>query len=198
MMVQIDQPAERTPFYPPKETQYWTTVRSPLGALTLLSNGEALTGLYLPTNHRQPPVLATLCEDRAPFSEAIRQIETYFDHGLTAFALPLAPSGSAFQLLVWQALVTIPYGETRSYGAVARLLGAPKAGRAVGQANARNPLALIVPCHRVIGSSGQLTGYASGLDQKQWLLSHEGAPFGAHGLVAAAQPRHSAPVRAQS
>lgn len=193
MMASIEHRAQTGPFRRPRETRFRATVQSPLGALSLLSDGEALTGLYLPTNRRRPPILATLRHDRAPFSEAIRQIEAYFDHDLRAFTLPLAPQGTLFQVRVWQALLTVPYGETKSYGEIAQLLGDPKAARAVGHANANNPLALIVPCHRVIGSSGQLIGYASGLEQKKWLLTHEASSLSANTRMGAALAPHRAP-----
>jgi methylated-DNA-[protein]-cysteine S-methyltransferase len=101
------------------------------------------------------------------------QLAAYFAGELTTFDLPLAAPGTAFQRRVWQALVEIPFGEARSYGEVARAIGHPTASRAVGAANGKNPLAIVVPCHRVIGAGGQLTGYAGGLPIKRWLLDHE-------------------------
>lgn len=105
--------------------------------------------------------------------EAADQLAAYFAGERQTFALPLGPEGTAFQRLVWRALETIPFGETATYGALATAIGRPAASRAVGTANGRNPLSIIVPCHRVIGASGQLTGYAGGLVAKQWLLAHE-------------------------
>jgi methylated-DNA-[protein]-cysteine S-methyltransferase len=110
-----------------------------------------------------------------PFARAVEQLEEYFAGQRTAFDLPLAASGSPFEEAVWGAVATIPYGETRSYGEVARAVGRPDRARAVGSANARNPVAIIVPCHRVIGSDGSLTGYGGGLERKRALLELEGA-----------------------
>ena len=113
------------------------------------------------------------------FSGAAEQLAEYFAGSRTEFDLPLAPSGSPFQLAVWAELARIPYGVTVSYGAVATAIGKSLlASRAVGLANGRNPISIIVPCHRVIGADGSLTGYGGGLDRKEWLLRHEGAPFG--------------------
>lgn len=107
--------------------------------------------------------------------EATRQLRAYFRGERTTFDLPLAPRGTAFQQRVWEALRAIPPGETATYGAIAARLGQPAASRAVGAANGRNPLAIVVQCHRVIGADGALTGYAGGLHRKRWLLAHEGA-----------------------
>ncbi len=106
-------------------------------------------------------------------SESIRQLRAYFAGRLQEFELPLAPEGTPFQRRVWQELLKIPYGTTISYGEVARLLGDPKASRAVGLANGSNPIAIVIPCHRVIGSTGKLTGYGGGLRTKEWLLALE-------------------------
>lgn len=111
-------------------------------------------------------------------SEAVRQLNAYFAGDLSVsgrggFDLPLAPRGTPFQLAVWDALTRIPPGETRSYGDVAAAVGQPSASRAVGMANGRNPIAIVVPCHRVVGANGTLTGYGGGLDRKRWLLEHE-------------------------
>ena len=104
---------------------------------------------------------------------AATQLTEYFAGNRTAFELPLAPAGTAFQQLVWRQLAAIPFGETWSYGALAREIQRPSASRAVGMANSKNPIAIIVPCHRVVGANGQLTGYAGGMVAKQWLLEHE-------------------------
>ncbi|WP_110665051.1 methylated-DNA--[protein]-cysteine S-methyltransferase [Salinicola halophilus] len=106
--------------------------------------------------------------------ECIRQLQAYFAGELQRFELPLAPRGTDFQQRVWHALATIPWGETRSYRELAVAIDRPTASRAVGMANGRNPLAIVVPCHRVIGTNGTLTGYAGGLERKRWLLQHEG------------------------
>lgn len=142
---------------------------SPIGALRLIERDGALAGVYLPAQ-RAPDATAA----RTPLlAEAARQLAAYFAGELRAFDLPLAldASGTAFQRRVWHALRTIPYGETRSYGELARALDT--ASRAIGAANARNPISIVVPCHRVIATGGALTGYAGGLDAKQWLLAHE-------------------------
>ncbi|MPZ99425.1 MAG: methylated-DNA--[protein]-cysteine S-methyltransferase [Dehalococcoidia bacterium] len=111
--------------------------------------------------------------DPEPASEATRQLREYFAGARDRFDLPLAPRGSEFQLRVWLALREIPPGATTSYGAIARAVGRPSASRAVGAANGQNPISIVVPCHRVIGASGALTGYGGGLDRKRWLLNHE-------------------------
>ena len=105
--------------------------------------------------------------------ETARQLSAYFDGSLRVFSVPLAFEGTPFQRSVWQALLTIPYGETRTYGEIARQIGNPAAVRAVGAANGRNPISIIVPCHRVIGADGSLTGYGGGVEAKRWLLGHE-------------------------
>ena len=148
---------------------------SPIGRLLLVSDGAALTGLYMEAQRRGPAIADSWIPDEAPFTEVRRQLDAYFAGALTRFELPLAPSGTPFQENVWRALCDIPYGETRSYDALAQAVGAPGAARAVGSANARNPIGLIVPCHRVIARSGALTGYAAGLERKRWLLDHEAA-----------------------
>ena len=111
----------------------------------------------------------------APLAKAVEQLEAYFAGELTQFDLPLVPEGTAFQLQVWRALADIPYAKTESYGSVAARIGNPKASRAVGMANNKNPLAIVLPCHRVIGSNGGLVGYGGGLWMKEWLLQHEAA-----------------------
>ncbi|TAL08984.1 MAG: methylated-DNA--[protein]-cysteine S-methyltransferase [Porticoccaceae bacterium] len=105
--------------------------------------------------------------------EAVRQLRAYFAGRLTRFELPLNPAGTAFQKSVWQALLAVPHGATASYGEIAAAVGNPRASRAVGLANGRNPIAIVVPCHRIIGRDGSLTGYGGGLDRKRWLLAHE-------------------------
>jgi methylated-DNA-[protein]-cysteine S-methyltransferase len=114
-------------------------------------------------------------EDAGPFREVVRQLKAYFDGQLKAFDLPLAPQGTEFQRQVWRALQTIPYGRTKSYGEIARRLGRPEASRAVGAANGQNPIPVIIPCHRVIGADGSLTGFGGGLPIKRKLLALEGA-----------------------
>jgi methylated-DNA-[protein]-cysteine S-methyltransferase len=156
-------------------------VPSPLGDL-LVARGDrdptsgqpgGLTGLFLPTGRHTTPVRAGWQRDDAAFDDVRGQLDEYFAGGRREFDLPLTAAGTAFQQLVWSALLAIPYGETTSYGKIAATIGSPTAFRAVGLANGQNPISIVVPCHRVIGADGSLTGYGGGLDAKRWLLSHE-------------------------
>jgi methylated-DNA-[protein]-cysteine S-methyltransferase len=148
---------------------------SPVGPLTLISDGAALTHCTF-ENPRYPFEHAPRREDGV-IAAARRQLDAYFAGKLRAFDLPLSPRGTAFQQRVWAALLRIPYGVTRSYGQQAAAIGSPTAVRAVGLANGRNPIAIIVPCHRVIGADGGLTGYGGGIARKRLLLDLEqGAP----------------------
>jgi methylated-DNA-[protein]-cysteine S-methyltransferase len=150
-----------------------TVVDSPLGPLTLVAAGDALTGVYM-DRQRYRPAPETFGErDDSPFAEAARQLEEYFAGKRTRFDLSLAPVGTPFQRQVWEALQAIPYGQTVSYGQLADRLGRPTAARAVGLANGHNPISIIVPCHRVVGANGDLTGYGGGLDRKRRLLDFE-------------------------
>ncbi|MEU5656977.1 methylated-DNA--[protein]-cysteine S-methyltransferase [Streptomyces sp. NPDC047737] len=150
-----------------------TVVDSPYGALTLVATDGLLSGLYM-TGQRHRPAEETFgAPDDRPFDEAVHQLDAYFAGELTEFDLPMNLAGTPFQRSVWAELVRIPYGETRSYGELAENLGKPGASRAVGLANGKNPVGIIVPCHRVIGASGGLTGYGGGLDRKQRLLAFE-------------------------
>lgn len=144
---------------------------SPVGPLTLISNGEALTDVRF-ENPRYAYAPAPAGKDKI-LDAARRQLDQYFAGTLRAFDLPLAPKGTAFQQRVWQALLTIPYGVTRSYGQQAAAIGSPQASRAVGLANGRNPISIVIPCHRVIGANGSLTGYGGGMARKQLLLELE-------------------------
>ncbi len=148
-----------------------TIYDSPVGSLTLSSNGAALTGLEF-ESPKYPLPASPLGADRV-LDSARRQLDRYFAGKLRVFDLPLAPLGTPFQQRVWAALFEIPYGITRSYGALAAAIGAPKASRAVGLANGRNPISIIVPCHRVIGANGSLTGYGGGMERKRHLLDLE-------------------------
>jgi methylated-DNA-[protein]-cysteine S-methyltransferase len=148
----------------------YTVFPSPIGPLMLTGDEHALRGLHLPDRH--PPALGLLRDD-AGFGEEARQLEEWFAGERTAFELPLRLAGAPFQRRVWAELRRIPYGATVTYGELARRLGVPGAARAVGAANARNPIAIVVPCHRVIGSGGALTGYAGGLERKRALLELE-------------------------
>ncbi len=152
---------------------YVSTIDSPLGSLTLLSDGEALTGLYMEQHRHRPPVPEGAVADDAPLRQAAEQLGEYFAGERRAFELPLRPAGTAFQQAVWSALLDVPYGQTASYGELARRIGRPAAVRAVGLANGRNPISIVVPCHRIVGSSGALTGYGGGLERKRQLLDLE-------------------------
>jgi methylated-DNA-[protein]-cysteine S-methyltransferase len=143
---------------------------SPVGPLLLLSDGAALIGLYTP---RDAP--AGAIEDPGPFREVAMKLDGYFAGSVTRFDVPLRLDGTAFQRAVWSALVAIVHGTTISYRELAARIGNPRAVRAVGAANGRNPVSIIVPCHRVIGAGGELVGYGGGLACKRWLLDHERA-----------------------
>jgi methylated-DNA-[protein]-cysteine S-methyltransferase len=151
----------------------FTTVDSPLGRLLAVSDGQSLTHLDMQGGRRPLAVSPTWRADAAAFGPLRTQLEEYFAGDRRDFDLPLAPAGNPFELRVWAALVQVPYGQTASYGEIARRLGAPGAARAVGLANGRNPIAVIIPCHRVIGANGSLTGYGGGLDRKRLLLDLE-------------------------
>jgi methylated-DNA-[protein]-cysteine S-methyltransferase len=149
----------------------YACIESPIGPLMLCGDEHAVTALYLPGRHPTPR--SDWRRDDARFAAVVRQLEEYFAGERTTFDVPLRPSGAAFELDVWAELLRIPYGTTASYGEVARRVGHPTAARAVGAANGRNPIAIIVPCHRVIGSTGRLIGYGGGLDTKRALLDLE-------------------------
>lgn len=152
------------------------TFPSPLGELTLLARDEALVGLYLPAQQataRFTDAVSTDVEAHPVLARAASELAGYFRGEVYRFTLPVALSGTPFQCDVWAALSTIPLGERRSYRWLAEHVGRPRAVRAVGAANARNALSVIVPCHRVVGADGALTGYAGGIDAKRWLLEHE-------------------------
>jgi methylated-DNA-[protein]-cysteine S-methyltransferase len=151
----------------------YTQIESPAGPLLLVADDSGLREiLFVNGRHAAKPDPGWR-EDAAPFGEAGRQLRAYFAGELREFALPLAPQGTEFQLKVWKQLGNIPYGATISYGELARRIGNPKASRAVGLANGANPIPIIIPCHRVIGSNGKLTGYGGGLPIKEKLLELE-------------------------
>ena len=152
----------------------YTRIDSPVGKLLLAADAQGLRLVSFETSKRAAPVQPEWKEDKAPFAEVIRQLQAYFVGESREFELRLAPEGTEFQLRVWNSLRTIPYGETISYGQLAQKIGDPKAVRAVGLANACNPIPIIVPCHRVIGSNGSLTGFGGGLANKKKLLDLEG------------------------
>jgi methylated-DNA-[protein]-cysteine S-methyltransferase len=152
-------------------------VDSPVGPLTVVAVDGAVAGLYLDEQRHRPPqeVFGDPADDPGgdPFDEAFRQLREYFDGRRTGFDLRLSLDGTAFQRRVWAALRAIPYGQTVSYGQLADRLGQPTASRAVGLANGKNPVSIIVPCHRVVGADGSLTGYGGGIERKRYLLAHE-------------------------
>jgi methylated-DNA-[protein]-cysteine S-methyltransferase len=157
----------------------YTWLETPLGGALLTAEGDALTRVSLgaPAEAVRPE-WERVSSGPGVLAEACGQLAEYFAGARTAFDLPLAPTGTAFQQRVWAALADVPYGATATYLDVARALGDVKATRAVGAANGRNPLGVVVPCHRVVGADGSLTGYAGGLDRKRWLLRHEAAVRG--------------------
>jgi methylated-DNA-[protein]-cysteine S-methyltransferase len=151
----------------------YTTIESPIGELLLVSDGDALRGLYMQDGRKPRTIGAGWAPSPAPFTDVQAQLEEYFAGRRTTFDVPLAAEGAPFERRVWRALEDIPYGETVSYGEIARRVGQPTAARAVGLANGRNPIAVIVPCHRVIGANGTLTGYGGGLERKRLLIELE-------------------------
>ena len=152
---------------------FYTNMESPVGRLLLAGNPDGLRSVSFELSRRADAPPESWTEDKAAFPEVIRQLRAYFAAELKEFDLPLAMDGTTFQLRVWRALQEIPYGQTTSYGRLAAKLGNPQAMRAVGLANGRNPIPIIVPCHRVIGSDGSLTGFGGGLENKQKLLALE-------------------------
>jgi methylated-DNA-[protein]-cysteine S-methyltransferase len=151
----------------------YTTMASPIGELLLVGDGETLSGLYMQDGRKPQRIATDWSESAAPFADVKRQLEEYFAGERTTFEVKLAAEGAPFEREVWHALEEIPFGETVSYGEIARRVGQPTAARAVGTANGRNPIAVIVPCHRVIGADGSLTGYGGGLERKRLLLELE-------------------------
>jgi methylated-DNA-[protein]-cysteine S-methyltransferase len=165
-------------------------VESPVGALKLVAEDGALTVLHL-NAERGPTRGRTRAEDERVLDWAASELAEYFAGKRTVFTIPLAPRGTPFQRAVWNALTGIPFGETRSYLEIAKRVGKPSATRAVGHANGRNPIAIVIPCHRVIGANGTLTGFGGGLPMKRWLLDHEADCSGA-GLPL--RPRSATPA----
>ncbi|HEX5438319.1 MAG TPA: methylated-DNA--[protein]-cysteine S-methyltransferase [Gemmatimonadaceae bacterium] len=160
----------------------YDTMPTPVGELLLTANEAGLTGVYFEPHTLERdahpewrPVATAIGAASAVLAAAREQLEAYFAGARTTFALPLAPRGTPFQQRVWTALRSIDFGGTISYAELAHRIGMPRAVRAVGGANARNPLPIIVPCHRVIGADGSLTGFGGGIERKRWLLRHEGA-----------------------
>jgi len=151
----------------------YTIMKSPIGPLMLAGDERGLRLVHFMTGRRPKSPQRDWTEDKTPFKEVVRQLEAYFDGKLKDFELPLILDGTSFQLLVWNNLRKIPYGETISYGQLAKRIGSPDAARAVGLANGSNPIPIIIPCHRVIGSNGDLTGFGGGLPLKKKLLALE-------------------------
>jgi methylated-DNA-[protein]-cysteine S-methyltransferase len=148
---------------------------APIGEILLVADETGLRELHLPGSFAVGGLSSAAAADCLPLTKAVEQLEAYFAGELTRFDLPLVLKGTDFQVRVWRALADIPYARTESYGSVAARIGNAKASRAVGMANNRNPLAIVLPCHRVIGSNGALVGYGGGLWMKDWLLRHEAA-----------------------
>ncbi len=152
---------------------FFTEFPSPIGTLELRGTEAALTGVFMEAHRHETPRAEGTVRDAEPLREAQQQLEEYFAGERREFSLTLEPGGTDFQQRVWQALRGIPYGGTMSYGELARRIGNPRAVRAVGLANGRNPISIVVPCHRVIGADGSLTGYGGGLERKRFLLALE-------------------------
>ena len=153
-------------------TNCFTELDSPIGRLFVQGDGFHVTGLYM-TNHRHRQHLCDLRRSNDSFHVIRDQLDEYFAGERLEFDVPLHLEGTTFQQRVWQELTKIPFGQTISYGELARRVGKPSASRAVGAANGRNPVSILVPCHRVVGSAGSLTGYGGGIERKQWLLDWE-------------------------
>jgi len=160
------------------ETVYFAELKSPLGTLTLESDGQSLIRIRLPEEEYENDPAVDRVRKPAMFKEAATQLASYFRGKRKTFDLPLAPAGTSFQNDVWNELQKIPHGETITYAELADRVGRKGSYRAVGAANGRNPLPIVIPCHRVIGSNGKLTGYAGGIEAKKTLLEIEGALVG--------------------
>lgn len=152
---------------------FTTTYNSPIGALTLAADKEGLRHIVFPQGTRSFGTPDDWQQSEHPFAHIVEQLDEYFAGTRTRFSIKLSPQGTDFQRSVWLALLQLEYAKTTSYGDIAKALGKPKASRAVGAANGANPIPIVIPCHRVIGASGELTGFGGGLHTKQWLLAHE-------------------------
>jgi methylated-DNA-[protein]-cysteine S-methyltransferase len=155
------------------EPLLYATIDSPIGELLLLGDGRALRGLYMQEGRTRLEVRSEWRRDDEPFGDVRAQLDEYFEGRRAAFDVALEPAGTPFQCRVWRALQEIPYGETVTYGELARRIGRPPASRAVGAANGQNPISVVVPCHRVVGADGTLTGYGGGIERKRFLLELE-------------------------
>jgi methylated-DNA-[protein]-cysteine S-methyltransferase len=158
---------------PSRSSPLYATVESPIGELLLLGDGGALRGLYMQEGRKPGTVPRGWARDPETFAAVREQLGEYFAGERRSFDLPLEPAGSPFQRQVWRALREIGYGETLSYGELARRIGRPNAPRAVGAANGANPLSVVIPCHRLVGADGTLTGYGGGIERKRLLLDLE-------------------------
>jgi methylated-DNA-[protein]-cysteine S-methyltransferase len=178
---------------------FFSTMSSPVGRLTLVGQGDDLVGLYFDKDPLAAEMRTGGARDDRRLRPAVEQLEEYFAGARTRFDLSLVPPGTPFQKKVWAALVRIPFGGTATYGEIARAVDRPDASRAVGGANHRNPIAIIIPCHRVIGADGSMTGYGGGLPRKRLLLDLEArtASSGQLGLPGALSPQPVATARAQ-
>jgi methylated-DNA-[protein]-cysteine S-methyltransferase len=154
-------------------TKVYSLLDSPIGELLLTGDGESVTGIWMQSHRSEWRRTKEWVRDDEAFAATRAQLTEYFAGERATFELPLAAEGTGFQHKVWNALCEIPYGETISYGELARRIGQPSAARAVGLANGSNPLPIVVPCHRVIGADGSLTGFGGGIERKRWLLAHE-------------------------
>ena len=154
----------------------YTEYAAPVGLLLLCSDGDALTGLWLEKN-RPDLVKIVGCDDLPVFIRVKKWLDGYFSGAPRELDVSLAPSGTPFQKKVWEILLTVPYGEAITYGAIAGKLAPGMSAQAVGQAVRKNPISIVIPCHRCLGAGGKLTGYSGGLENKKWLLTHEGIGF---------------------
>ena len=154
-------------------TTVYSLLDTPIGELLLTGDGSSVTGIWMQSHRSEWRRTKALARDDRALAGARKQLTEYFAGERMEFDLPLAPEGTGFQRKVWNALCEIPYGVTISYGELARRIGQPTAARAVGLANGSNPLPIVVPCHRVIGADGSLTGFGGGIERKRWLLTHE-------------------------
>ena len=159
---------------------YYSTIRTRMAELLITSNGEAITGLFMLTDSRRLMAEPAWRKHVRLFDEARKQLLAYFAGELTEFDLMITTGGTPFQESVWDELCKIPYGSTTTYGEIARKIGNPNGSRAVGAANGQNPISIIIPCHRVIGSNHQLTGYGGGIERKRALLDLEAAVMTRH------------------
>lgn len=164
-------PADR--MSPQGESLHETRVESPVGHLRIVASGSGLRAILWPTDSNRVRIGETTRSDHPILASTVRQLAEYFGGERTSFDLPLDPVGTDFQKAVWAELSLIPYGETVSYGTQAARLRRPTAVRAVAAANGKNPISIVVPCHRVVGADGSLTGFAGGIDAKRWLIDHE-------------------------